>query len=254
MKREEKVTYLIHRGDLYDDKEFVDSRMETLFYTHQIKEEPWVDKEFANAVFLWEKEISKIGDLYIQLEKRKPEGRCTQCNKIYFEVSWKSFRNADFCSKECKKEWRKIHEIFCAWCELQCIKHMSQTGKYTYITLCDACKCIYPLLRERKRVQTNLHRAQENDSEATLTLHEWMTILDAFGLKCAYCGDVYELIEHIIPVSKDGGTTKENCVPACKSCNAKKSNKLIHLQPELMPTNNRHPLLSKRLDKINEVP
>ena len=122
-----------------------------------------------------------------------------------------------------------------------------------YLWLCNNCSQ-YPLNRERKRVQDHLFRAQKNNTVADLTLHEWMSILDAFNFRCAYCQDVYELIEHIMPISKGGGTEKNNCVPACKSCNTKKSNKLIHLQPELIPSNNHHPLLTRRLNKINEIP
>ena len=42
--------------------------------------------------------------------------------------------------------------------------------------------------------------------------------------KCAYCGTRKERlsIDHIIPKSRGGKTTFENCVAACKACNLKK--------------------------------
>lgn len=48
------------------------------------------------------------------------------------------------------------------------------------------------------------------------------------GFKCAYCGTEGKrlTIDHVIPRSKGGKTTFENCVAACKPCNHKKSDKL----------------------------
>jgi 5-methylcytosine-specific restriction endonuclease McrA len=44
------------------------------------------------------------------------------------------------------------------------------------------------------------------------------------GFRCAYCGDRRDRlsIDHIIPKSRGGKTTFENCVSACKTCNLKK--------------------------------
>lgn len=44
------------------------------------------------------------------------------------------------------------------------------------------------------------------------------------GFRCAYCGDHRDRlsIDHIVPRSRGGQTTFENCVAACKACNLKK--------------------------------
>ena len=44
---------------------------------------------------------------------------------------------------------------------------------------------------------------------------------------CQYCGITGErlTIDHVIPKSRGGKTNFENCVGACKTCNAKKANK-----------------------------
>lgn len=44
---------------------------------------------------------------------------------------------------------------------------------------------------------------------------------------CQYCGTnkVRLTIDHIVPRSKGGKTTFENCVAACRECNSKKGNK-----------------------------
>ncbi|MBU0987011.1 MAG: HNH endonuclease [Proteobacteria bacterium] len=47
------------------------------------------------------------------------------------------------------------------------------------------------------------------------------------GFKCAYCGGERErlTIDHIIPKSRGGDTTFENCVAYCKSCNNQKGDR-----------------------------
>lgn len=49
------------------------------------------------------------------------------------------------------------------------------------------------------------------------------TILMRDEGKCQYCGKTAENIDHVIPRSRGGGTTWENCVAACKHCNSRKA-------------------------------
>lgn len=61
---------------------------------------------------------------------------------------------------------------------------------------------------------------------ATLTSGQWDAIMGEFGNVCAYCGSVESLQQdHVIPVTKGGGYTPDNIIPACKSCNCSKGNK-----------------------------
>jgi 5-methylcytosine-specific restriction endonuclease McrA len=63
---------------------------------------------------------------------------------------------------------------------------------------------------------------------------------------CQYCGTNKGLtIDHVIPVSKGGKTTFENCVSACKKCNGKKGDKLpseAHMYMKKQPV---HPTISE---------
>lgn len=62
----------------------------------------------------------------------------------------------------------------------------------------------------------------------TLTLKEWQAIKEAYGHRCAYCGEKKRLTQdHVIPLTKGGHHTKENVVPACGPCNAKKGTKTL---------------------------
>lgn len=54
---------------------------------------------------------------------------------------------------------------------------------------------------------------------------------------CQYCGDTFHdrdlTIDHVLPVSKGGKTSWENCVAACQECNFRKGDKIMH--PKRLP-------------------
>lgn len=71
-------------------------------------------------------------------------------------------------------------------------------------------------------------RARLRGLPDTLTLEQWNEIKESFGHRCAYCGEAGPLEqEHVTPLSKGGGTTNDNIVPACRSCNSKKGANLV---------------------------
>lgn len=76
-------------------------------------------------------------------------------------------------------------------------------------------------------------RARVKDLPATLTKSQWVAIKVAYRFRCAYCDKRLDALtqDHVIPLSKGGGTTPENIVPACRSCNSRKSNRLISNPP-----------------------
>jgi 5-methylcytosine-specific restriction endonuclease McrA len=45
--------------------------------------------------------------------------------------------------------------------------------------------------------------------------------------KCAYCGRHAETIDHIIPRSRGGQHTWENCTASCQICNHRKADRLL---------------------------
>jgi len=75
-------------------------------------------------------------------------------------------------------------------------------------------------------------REREKNIINTLTAGEWLNILKEYKYRCAYCGKEFDLFnkperDHIVPISKGGNNVKENIAPACRSCNAKKSDKVL---------------------------
>lgn len=70
-------------------------------------------------------------------------------------------------------------------------------------------------------------KAKKQGLPSTFTPDDWKIALDYFGHACAYCGEIRPLAqEHFIPLSANGPYTPDNIVPACKSCNSRKYNKL----------------------------
>lgn len=84
------------------------------------------------------------------------------------------------------------------------------------------------LLKEADRLFVQRQRTLSIGLPSTLTLEEWTATIRHFNGRCAYCMiKPYYSLDHIIPLEHGGGTTSENCVPACVSCNSKKGTHLL---------------------------
>ena len=102
---------------------------------------------------------------------------------------------------------------------IHCGKPIRQPEQVLY---CADCKTEQES-RERQRVQTQNYRAAQAGLEATLTLEDWLQTIADFNGRCAYCLERrFEHLEHFVPIDAGGGTTLENCVPACGKCNYSK--------------------------------
>ena len=72
-------------------------------------------------------------------------------------------------------------------------------------------------------------KRQLTASDCTLTRAQWIEIKEKYNHKCAYCHRQMTRLEmdHVIPLSLGGMHTAENVVPACRTCNASKGNRLL---------------------------
>lgn len=74
------------------------------------------------------------------------------------------------------------------------------------------------------------HVARERAKARELRKTAWWQAKTASGV-CHYCGKNVGrenlTLDHVIPVSRGGRSTKGNCVPCCSACNKSKS----HLTP-----------------------
>ena len=73
------------------------------------------------------------------------------------------------------------------------------------------------------RVRNNRRKARLAGVLHSLTVQQWEAILTLHGNRCAYCGrdDVRMTQDHVVPITRGGGHTADNVVPACLSCNSK---------------------------------
>lgn len=48
--------------------------------------------------------------------------------------------------------------------------------------------------------------------------------------ECYYCGNIFSpaelTLDHVVPLSRGGRSSRGNCVPACKECNSRKQSLL----------------------------
>ncbi len=69
----------------------------------------------------------------------------------------------------------------------------------------------------------------ERSKARELRKSRWWQQKTASG-KCYYCGKKFAFkqltMDHVIPLGRGGRSTKDNLVPACKTCNTKKESML----------------------------
>jgi 5-methylcytosine-specific restriction endonuclease McrA len=60
---------------------------------------------------------------------------------------------------------------------------------------------------------------------ADLTPNEWAQILEVHDHRCAYCLERCDRLQqdHVIALARGGAHSAENIVPACATCNRRKS-------------------------------
>jgi 5-methylcytosine-specific restriction endonuclease McrA len=80
------------------------------------------------------------------------------------------------------------------------------------------------------RMEARRRKALKRGADSTasrLTAAEWRAIVAYFNGHCAYCIRPFDnlTVEHMTPLSRGGLHSVENVVPACASCNSRKSTK-----------------------------
>ena len=70
-------------------------------------------------------------------------------------------------------------------------------------------------------------KALKNQLPCNFSIEEWEDCKKHFNTECAYCGTKASCLsrDHFVPITKQGEYTKNNIIPACKTCNSSKGNK-----------------------------
>jgi 5-methylcytosine-specific restriction endonuclease McrA len=171
---------------------------------------------------------------------------CPRCRKIFprHQLGHPRFRGKGytrriperaniFCCQRCREAILKEYVYTCKICGKEDIAANSQQT-------CRECWWKDPI-NILRQVKTQIARAKKSNTAATLTVSEWKTTIEHFQGLCAYCKrHPVEALDHFVPITRGGGTTADNCVPICSSCNRRKSNynpnddsELIYMFPEI---------------------
>lgn len=159
----------------------------------------------------------------------RKDGRQSSC-KCCATANWKLWRLANL---QKYTEWGKAHYQ----------KHREESRQYS--------KAYYIKNKEKIKRQTGEYQVKHRDKvaiysqkryeaerglRADLTVEQWEIIKSVFQQKCAYCGKRTKRLEreHIIPLSLGGALTLRNIVPACRSCNSKKSANLPEIPVKIL--------------------
>ncbi len=169
--------------------------------------------------------------------------KCTRCGELkdtslYYKHSghWDELDTMCIsCSKVAKAKWRENNRD----------KHNETSRNYnkrTYVPRPRILLTAEEVLKRNNesksrwsRRNPNSHRAAQQKRMATkrqlvndFTEKEWQAVLLSFSHACAYCGVGGNLEQdHVVSVVQGGGYTIGNIVPACRSCNASKSDKEV---------------------------
>ena len=82
--------------------------------------------------------------------------------------------------------------------------------------------------RQQQQFDSATRRALRSQAECELTAEQWLWVLRRHGHRCAYCGAAETLVEplqldHAVALSLGGRHALGNVLPACPSCNRRKS-------------------------------
>lgn len=81
---------------------------------------------------------------------------------------------------------------------------------------------------EELRIYHHNRRSSAKRLPYTLTVSQWKETKEHFNSECAYCGECKPLThDHFYPLVKGGEYTRDNIIPACKSCNSSKQDSLF---------------------------
>lgn len=149
--------------------------------------------------------IIKHQKLYVQQNKEQ----LAKSHKKYYES------NKEQIKEEKKQYYEKNKEIMKNKMKIYYEKNKKEIAKINKIYRYNN--------KEKLRIHRQKYRAKKSALPHALTVKQWVSIKQHFDNKCAYCGKELSLVqEHFIPVNKGGEFTKNNIIPACKSCNSSK--------------------------------
>lgn len=131
---------------------------------------------------------------------------CSRCKSPF-----RTFVNNDLCQK-CKNADKSIHKLC-----VSCGKKFKGRRSKCY-------SCAVPYTRTCKTCNKNINGERVFCGECRT--RKIIKILEEDSI-CVYCENKADSIDHVLARTRGGTDDESNLVPACFSCNASKSNKLL---------------------------
>lgn len=152
---------------------------------------------------------------------------CKSCTSaIYFvdrekRLEWQKeygLKNRDKTIVRSREYYRKNKESFCASVKAYREKNIEKVLKYQKEYFASEHG------KHVRSVNNHKRKSRVHSLESTLSGEQWTYALNYFEHKCAYCGDGDQKLhqEHFLCVSRGGGLTADNIIPACYRCNYNK--------------------------------
>lgn len=142
--------------------------------------------------------------------------QCLNCSRLY---------NAEYYQKNKERRKKESREYYRA--------NNDKTTKYYQDNkqrFADNQKRTQLIRRRRKpekhRSYSAKRRTQKTEAGGSFTAAEWVDLCRQYGWKCLACGRSNRklTVDHIIPISRGGGSNISNIQPLCKPCNSSKGN------------------------------
>ena len=174
---------------------------------------------------LSEETKKKIGDA----NRKSVEFKCDYCKKTATtSPSEYKKKKRHFCSMGCYSRYRKEKLPLTEQHAYKGVRKPGESKQVYHRLYCKNNPEIISHLKARRY-------AREKGAEGSHTLEEWEQKIKEFNNRCAICGGKKKLTkDHIIPLSKGGTDDIDNIQPLCRSCNSKKSDKLIYENKNLL--------------------
>ena len=84
---------------------------------------------------------------------------------------------------------------------------------------------------EKAKANTYRRLARLKSAPGAFTGKQLLKVLEKYGRRCVYCGEAYECIDHVIPLSRGGSNYPSNLRPSCLPCNSSKGAKFLSEWP-----------------------
>ena len=155
---------------------------------------------------------------YGQQQEQRPKHpiTCSVCGGEFY-----SQKNYKTCSAACKLEYRRVYH-----CKKQQAKRNADPEERRKSReRLEQWRLAHPdKVKEMMKATKRRRDHKVLNLPHTLSATEWQRALEYFEFACAYCGVVADAFhqEHFIPLSRGGGYTADNILPACPTCNSDK--------------------------------